>query len=234
LPTTTTTTGQLHDGRKLLGLLLLSAACGCSHARDSLPDTLSHRLLPPPTSDRREAHAAPTPVIQPVSATSQAGLGQPIFFNEGDPEPARLPVSYPGREVPCGPAQTLTLHDAIETAFRLQPRLRVYLEGVEQARRAQDVAFAPFLPMAAASYSVGGFDLNAGGLNVLVGTPAAFTFIPALGAVPIGLDIKTGYELADLKLQWLICDFGRRLGGTARPSWPLTLPNCKPTAPTRR
>jgi outer membrane protein TolC len=30
--------------------------------------------------------------------------------------------------------------------------------------------------------------------------------------VLIGLDIKTGYELAELKLQWLVCDFGRRLG----------------------
>jgi outer membrane protein TolC len=66
--------------------------------------------------------------------------------------------------------------------------------------------------MAVAGYSVGGFDVNAGGLNVLVGTPPAFTFIPALGAVPIGLDIHTGYEFAELKLQWLICDFGRRLG----------------------
>jgi outer membrane protein TolC len=66
--------------------------------------------------------------------------------------------------------------------------------------------------MAAAGYSVGGFDVNAGGLNVLVGSPAAFNFIPALGAVPVGLNINTGYELADLKLQWLICDFGRRMG----------------------
>src|SRR5207245_1704724 len=39
-----------------------------------------------------------------------------------------------------------------------------------------------------------------------------FTFIPALGSIPIGLNINTGYELADFKLQWLICDFGRRLG----------------------
>jgi hypothetical protein len=38
-----------------------------------------------------------------------------------------------------------------------------------------------------------------------------FTFLPSLGAIPIGLNIDTGYELADLKLQWLICDFGRRL-----------------------
>jgi outer membrane protein TolC len=30
--------------------------------------------------------------------------------------------------------------------------------------------------------------------------------------VPLGLSIQSGYELAELKLQWLICDFGRRLG----------------------
>ena len=45
-----------------------------------------------------------------------------------------------------------------------------------------------------------------------MGPLPGFTFLPALGAIPIGLNINTGYELADLKLQWLICDFGRRLG----------------------
>src|SRR5207249_11023801 len=82
----------------------------------------------------------------------------------------------------------------------------------EQARRAQAIAFAPFLPMAAAGYSFGGFDLNVGGTSVPLGPLPGFTFIPTLGAIPIGLNIDTGYELADLKLQWLICDFGRRLG----------------------
>src|SRR5262249_37275846 len=95
---------------------------------------------------------------------------------------------------------------------RQQPRLRVFLESVEQARRAEEIAFVPFLPIAAAGYSVGGFDLNVGGRTVPFGPIPGFTFIPALGSIPFGLDINTGYELADLKLQWLICDFGRRLG----------------------
>jgi outer membrane protein TolC len=90
--------------------------------------------------------------------------------------------------------------------------LRVFLESVEQARRGEEIAFVPFLPMAVAGYSAGGFDLNAGGHSVLVGQLPGFTFLPALGAIPIGLNLNTGYELADLKLQWLICDFGRRLG----------------------
>jgi outer membrane protein TolC len=110
------------------------------------------------------------------------------------------------------PGQMLTLPEAVDTAFREQPRLRVYLETLEQARRAEDIAFAPFLPVAAAGYSVGGFDLNAGGNTVPLGPIPGFAFLPALGSIPFGLNINTGYELADLKLQWLICDFGRRLG----------------------
>jgi outer membrane protein TolC len=121
------------------------------------------------------------------------------------PEP--VPVSASDE-----PAQTLTLAEAIDTAFRQQPRLRVFLESVEQARRGEDIAFAPFLPMAVAGYSVGGFDLNVGGNSVPLGPLPGFTFIPALGSIPFGLNINTGYEFADLKLQWLICDFGRRLG----------------------
>src|SRR5438309_2332230 len=39
-----------------------------------------------------------------------------------------------------------------------------------------------------------------------------FNFIPFTGAVPVGLNIKSGYELAELKVQWLLLDFGRRLG----------------------
>src|SRR5262249_47931410 len=49
-------------------------------------------------------------------------------------------------------------------------------------------------------------------LNVGGSVPTNFTFIPTIGSIPIGLNLNTGFELADLKLQWLICDFGRRLG----------------------
>jgi outer membrane protein TolC len=130
--------------------------------------------------------------------------------SEATPAHPANALSDADSRLPVGPAHTLDLAEAIDTAFRQQPRLRVYLETVEQARRTEDIAFAPFLPLAVASYSVGGFDLNAGG--VFPGTPAGFTFLPPIGSLPIGLKLDTGYELADLKLQWLICDFGRRLG----------------------
>jgi outer membrane protein TolC len=64
-----------------------------------------------------------------------------------------------------------------------------------------------------AGYSVGGFDLNVGGAGIPIGagTPN-FNFVPFTGSVPVGLDLNTGYELAELKVAWLITDFGKRLG----------------------
>jgi outer membrane protein TolC len=114
------------------------------------------------------------------------------------------------------PGQSLTLSDAIALAFRQQPRLREYMETVQQARAQDEIAFSPFLPTLSAAYSVGGFHLDVGGAGVpLPGLPPgspAFTFLPPSGALPVGLTLDTGYELAELRLQWLVCDFGRRLG----------------------
>jgi len=75
---------------------------------------------------------------------------QPRASEEAGSEEAGARPLPQGAEVRCDPAPTLTLAEAIDTAFRQQPRLRVYLESVEQARRGEDIAFAPFLPMAAA------------------------------------------------------------------------------------
>ena len=81
-----------------------------------------------------------------------------------------------------------------------------------QAKGAETVAVAPFLPSAVAGYSVGGFDLNAGGAPIPfgAGTPN-FTFLPFSGSIPVGLNLNTGYELAELRVQWLLADFGRRM-----------------------
>jgi outer membrane protein TolC len=150
--------------------------------------------------------------VQDAAADHLARPVVPKLPNELDPAPAMLPALAQESDVRCEAGHPLTISEAIDTAFRQQPRLRVYLEGVEQARRGEDMAFAPFLPVASVGYSVGGFDLNIGGNSALLGPLPGFTFIPAVGSIPIGLNINTGYELAEVKLQWLICDFGRRLG----------------------
>jgi outer membrane protein len=115
------------------------------------------------------------------------------------------------------PSRPLTLPEAIALAFQLQPRLRSALESIEQAARRQDIVQAAFMPVAATGYHVGGFHLGVGGEGIPLGQAGqqlaqAFTFIPFTGALPVGLNVNTGYEVAELKVQWLICDFGRRLG----------------------
>jgi outer membrane protein TolC len=192
--------------------LLLAFPPGCSRERYGDHDGLAQRILPPLNLDTHEERPTPRKVGQETTGGSPARFGQPKAADDTGPEDVKLLTPAQGSSVTCGPTQTLTLAEAIDTAFRQQPRLRVYMESLEQARRGEDIAFAPFLPMAVAGYSVGGFDLNVGGNSTPLGPLPGFTFLPALGSIPIGLNINTGYELAEVKLQWLICDFGRRLG----------------------
>jgi outer membrane protein len=199
-------------GSTLAWLVMLLSIVGCRQTRYSYQEGLADRIIPPLNNESREAIPAPKKTSQETTGVIKAQFGKPRSTEDVDSEGSLVPVSAQGGSADLESTQTITLSKAIETAFRQQPRLRVFMEGVEQAMRGEDIAFAPFLPMVFAGASVGGFDVNAGGLSVNVGQPSAFTFLPALGAVPIGLDIKTGYELAELKLQWLICDFGRRMG----------------------
>src|SRR5262249_20731623 len=212
LPTKATITGRLRIGLKLLGSLVLISTIGCSHERCGCQEGLAQRILPPANLDSYEELPTPKKMAQDTSGESQARFEARSGAHDPDTKDAKPPTPFQGNGVIAEPAQTLTLADAIGTAFRQQPRLRVYLENVEQARRGEDIAFAPFLPMAEAGESGGGFDLNDGGTTAPLGPLPGFTFLPALGSIPIGLNINTGYELVDLKLQWLICDFGRRLG----------------------
>jgi outer membrane protein len=108
----------------------------------------------------------------------------------------------------------ISLPEAIGMAFRLQPRLRAQLESIAQAKGRQEIVTSAFLPTAGGAYSVGGFSLGVGGqpLRLPGGPSSGFNFAPGIGAVPVGLNLSTGYELAEFKVQWLVCDFGRRLG----------------------
>ena len=109
--------------------------------------------------------------------------------------------------------QPLSLSDAIRQAFRLQPRLCAQLEHIAQVRGAQQIAFSAFLPLVSANYDVGEFSLGVGGNSVPLpkGVPG-FNFVPGVGALPVGLNIGTSFELAELNVQWMLLDFGRRLG----------------------
>jgi outer membrane protein TolC len=107
----------------------------------------------------------------------------------------------------------LPLHDAIRHAYQLQPRLRAQLESIEQARGLERIVLSTFFPLVSANYDVGEYSLGVTGNSIPISKSlSAFNFIPGVGAVPFGLNIGTSFELAELKVQWLLLDFGRRLG----------------------
>jgi outer membrane protein TolC len=143
--------------------------------------------VPPPTGD---ANRSPAPATPLPSDSDEATL-----------------------DAIAATGKPLTLSEAVELAFRHQPRLRAQLEAIAQARGQQQIAFSTFLPTVAANYDVGTFKLGVGGEPIRLGNSLpAFNFLPGAGAVPIGLNLGTTFELAELKVQWLLLDFGRRLG----------------------
>ena len=216
MSTRTTTAGRLRVGRKLLRLLLLSAACGCHYERHCCLEGLDQRILPPLNVDMSRAQdSAPGAACQKALDGKPARLGQPILLEEVASGHAASPVPPEGGTVGCEPGQTLTLADAIALAFRLQPKLKASLESIQQAQGREEIAFAAFLPALTSGFVAGAYYVQAGGTGFsipgLANSPT-FTILPLLGTVPVGIEGQTGFELAELKLQWLLCDFGRRLG----------------------
>jgi outer membrane protein TolC len=216
--------------------LSLALAMGCARTQTNVGEILARRIAQRTSSEavdgprekplvsegaaRTDAEVRPTAAAQPELAHALPPALQV-------PAPA-APLAPPRASSPSPPAspdaaeldaiiaagRPLSLDEAIELAFRYQPRLRVQIESIAQARSRREIVMSTFLPMVAGSYSFGAFDLGVGGDAIrLKGLPGkGFNFLPGIGALPVGLSIDSGYELADLKLQWLVCDFGRRLG----------------------
>src|SRR5262249_34776424 len=179
-------------------LISLCALLGCEPDQRSVGDVLSHRILPP--QDARVPRTIP-PFREPASrssVTSRPAIIQSDTSTEASLNDGGLRAS--ASQAPASqPAKVLTLAEAIKTAFREQPRLRVYLETLNQAQRTKEIAFAPYLPTLAGGYGVGTYHLN-----------DTFDGVQLLRTV--GVHDSHALQFADLRLQWLICDFGRRLG----------------------
>src|SRR5262249_45796316 len=152
---------------------LTGVAAGCAGPGPYRP-SVDHWVLPPLLTTRQQAIKPTDSEVKPVRAD----------IPTADPVSASPSPGGPGPPVTDGRCASgpLSLTDSIALAYRMQPRLRVFLEGVVQARGAERVALAPFLPTVAAGYSVGGFDLNVGGSPIPFGQGTQnFTFVPFTG-----------------------------------------------------
>ena len=210
----TTTTGLLRVGLGLLGFLLLSVTLGCNHDRYGGQPDLSRRILPPPNVN---PDAEPSSAKEPPRAGegNQARKDQAQPPDKDNSEQARSPTGAPETDPGGQPGQPLDLLNAIALAFRLQPQLRAALEKIQQAQGREDIVFSTFLPLLTSGYLAGGYHIQAGGDGFPISADPnspKFTILPLLGSIPVGLQGQTGFEVAELKLQWLVCDFGRRLG----------------------
>ena len=231
--------GAVRSRLLLVGLL---AACGCAHPGTNLDETFARRVLPddvapsPAASRPGVGGDGRSPKDETVRRASVPQPGQGAGPRPPTDPPIPLPpaLDRPPPEVstsPVPPAATLpgdsdeaaldaisatgkplSVAEAIDAAFRFQPKLRAQLETIAQARGLKQIAFSTFLPTVAANYDVGGYKLDVGGTPVKLGSLPGFNFIPLNGAVPVGLKLGTAFELAELKAQWLLLDFGRRLG----------------------
>ena len=204
-------------------------------ARRALPVELeADRATGPPQGNARSRGTSDTKVQPAVAAAPVQGSGTSTPSDRSSALPPAL-VGPPRRLDSDGAQPTATslpndsddatldaistngkpvsLPEAIKLAFRHQPRLRAQLESIAQARGLEQIAFSTFLPIVGANYDVGEFSLGVGGAPIRLskGLPG-FSFVPGVGALPFGLNVGTSFELAELKIQWLLLDFGRRLG----------------------
>lgn len=223
-------------------ILLPMLTIGCRHSRDRGIDLeMLERIQANPNSTDPTIHSGDSLLEKPPQElVAKEPLSRSSFpkdrgavpenlqpvprdeFPEGPPGAKRalLPNSNsaanPGPEPNStalpNPDRILTLEEAISDAFRNQPRLKAQLESIEQSKQGEHIAFAPFLPVVSTGYSVGAYGVGVGGIGIPVPGGGAFNFLPPGGTIPIGFNFSTGFDLAEFRVQWLVTDFGKRLG----------------------
>lgn len=187
-------------GTALLGRAVvcagLAVCAGClGHASPVPVSAFRRQVLQPP-----EAQALGNPSEEGHTATKEANT------TSGEPE-GTLPKPRP---VDAATPDELTLVRALELAIENNPRLQVFRARVQQARAGVEITFAEFLPAAFTRYRY----VNGGPSNFTLPTQP---YQPGVGAVTFTNPAKQ-HEQAELDLQWLVYDFGRRRGLHGRAS----------------
>ena len=113
-----------------------------------------------PGSEGDRSSAIPPAIVEPPQRRN-SDHSSPAPSLPSDSDQATL-------EAIAASGKPLTVSEAIDVAFRAQPRLRAQLETIDQARGLQQIAFSAFLPAAGLRFDGGGFRLGAQGIPVQV------------------------------------------------------------------
>ena len=126
--------------------------------------------------ETERASSLPAAIIPPPRRVNSDQMPPTTVALPGDSDEAAF-------DAMTAAGKPLPLDDAIQHAFRLQPRLRAQLENIAQARGQQQIAFSAFLPLVAANYDTGMFSLGANGNSIgLPKNSQGFNFIPGVRA----------------------------------------------------
>ena len=117
-----------------IAILGLTCALGCHHDAHGIQTGPTERILPPPNAIGFQGPAAPQPPVQAAVEVKQVSLEQAQPPAELPSPPQAVAAPRQDRESGSEFRQTLDLPGAIATAFRIQPKLRVALERIQQAR----------------------------------------------------------------------------------------------------
>src|SRR5271166_5310940 len=193
----------------LIGLVLVT---GCAQSRNDLQDTLARRVMPDEvtsgqSSSRGEGKGDPATTdanVRPAAA-AQPGPGAQAR-SEGDRSSAIPPaiVEPPQRRNSDHSSPAPSLPSDSDQAT---------LEAIAASGKPLTVSEAidvAFLPAAGLRFDGGGFRLGAQGFPAQITTVSPF--IPGIGTVLVGTHIETTFDLIEGNVQWLLLDFGRRLG----------------------
>jgi outer membrane protein len=175
----------------VLGVVAIMASVAMGQSTIEIVDPAPKASLTQTAEPVDKAEPIPTPVFGQWSQLSDKRLP------DGQVELVRLPAPMP--PCPAGAPGRIDIEKAVSFALECNPKLKGYQASVMQAAAGKTVAFSPFYPQLGGSTSLAGLSKGIGPLAYQgqeIGNP----------------NNPAGFMMAELSIEWILWDFGRRLG----------------------